>query len=258
MFELGESGAVTCGSVMVPPSWFPEVTDHPQLDRLDLGIHLTLTSESAAFRWRPLSTTSYRSGLIDPDGYLWPTVPELRRHANPDAVEAELRAQLECALAEGIDVTHLDHHMGAALAPEFVGGTIRLATEYHIPLLFPSDVQGYLDLLNMGPVDASELASHRASAGALAVGDTFIMPLAFHNEPETRPVFERLLSTLTPGVTFLSLHCSTPGEIETIHPNDAHWRIAEHRLFSDPGFVRWIADQGITLAGMRQFKPAKH
>ena len=36
------------------------------------------------------------------------------------AVEAELRAQIETAYAAGIDVTHLDSHMGTVWQPEFL------------------------------------------------------------------------------------------------------------------------------------------
>ena len=50
---------------------------------------------------------------------MWSRVADVRRHAHPDAVEAEWRAQVERALAAGLDVTHVDAHMGAALAPEW-------------------------------------------------------------------------------------------------------------------------------------------
>ena len=75
---------------------------------LDLGVHLTLNSEkrplSLAAAHRPPST----AGLTDEAGYFWADVPSLRRNAVPEAVEAELRAQIDAALAAGIDVTHLD------------------------------------------------------------------------------------------------------------------------------------------------------
>ena len=135
---------MSSGSVMVPAAWFPEIAAAPNLSDLDLGIHLTLTSESAAFRWRPISTASRASGLIDGDGYMWSTVPPLREHAHPEAVEGEMRAQIDRALAAGIDVTHLDHHMGAALAPEFVDATVRIAMEYLLPVAFPSNIEGFL------------------------------------------------------------------------------------------------------------------
>ena len=66
---------------------------------------------------------------------MWPDVPALRRHAHKGAVEAECRAQIEAALAAGLDVTHLDTHMGAAAAPEFVDLYLRLGREFRLPVL---------------------------------------------------------------------------------------------------------------------------
>jgi hypothetical protein len=263
MMKLG-SGAVSSGSVMVPASWFPEIASAPNLSDLDLGIHLTLTSESAAFRWRPISTASRASGLIDDDGYMWPTVPPLREHAHPEAVEGELRAQIDRALAAGIDVTHLDHHMGAALAPEFVDATVRLATEYVLPVAFPSDIEGFLGLLaagasagspnEMGAMNIVDLADARRRAGEFAIGGTFLMGLTYQREADVRRTFERLLSELKPGITYLSLHASAAGDIEHVHPNDYAWRVAEFELFGNPDFGSWIKAQPFEIAGMRGYR----
>jgi len=44
--DLAEGGFVTCGSVMAPCPWFREIAEAAAADpALDLGVHLTLTSE---------------------------------------------------------------------------------------------------------------------------------------------------------------------------------------------------------------------
>ena len=153
--ELAGKGFVTTGSVMVPCPWFPEIVAlAKEQPALDLGVHLTLTSESRACRWRPISTTARVSGLIDADGFMWPDVPALRRHAHKGAVEAECRAQIEAALAAGLDVTHLDTHMGAAAAPEFAEHLCRARSR--VPpagRCSPRDVASYISVLDLGPVD---------------------------------------------------------------------------------------------------------
>ena len=59
--------------------------------------------------------------LVDERGYLWQTVAQVYAHARLDEAEAELRAQIDKALAAGIDATHLDSHMG----------TLQLRADYH-------------------------------------------------------------------------------------------------------------------------------
>jgi predicted glycoside hydrolase/deacetylase ChbG (UPF0249 family) len=118
--ELSKLGTCSSGSVMVPCPWFPEAAAIAAGDpTLDVGVHLTLTSEQVPYRWRPLTTPPRSAGLTDDLGYFWPDVPHARKAA-PEAVEAELRAQIETALAAGIDPTHFDAHMGTAQMPEFV------------------------------------------------------------------------------------------------------------------------------------------
>ena len=78
--DFARRGLVTCGSVMVPCPWFHEIAEAGAVDpSLDLGVHLTLTSEWEHYRWRPVSAVSRASGLIDPDGYFWRDVASLRR-----------------------------------------------------------------------------------------------------------------------------------------------------------------------------------
>jgi chitin disaccharide deacetylase len=251
--ELAGQGFVTTASVMVPCPWYPETVDlMREQPELDLGVHLTLTSESRACRWRPISTTSDKSGLLDRDGFMWPDVPSVRRHADRRAVETELRAQIQAALAAGIDVTHLDTHMGVAAAPEFVETYLQLGREYRLPVLLPERIETYVSVLDMGPLDADlypRLVDEARAAG-MPVIDVFAMGLAMRHLG-CDEAFRQMVEQAVPGITYVSLHCSTPGEVERLHPQDADWRIAEYQLFDDPDFSDWVARQKIELIGFR-------
>jgi predicted glycoside hydrolase/deacetylase ChbG (UPF0249 family) len=254
--ELAGQGFVTTASVMVPCPWFPETVDlmHEQPE-LDLGVHLTLNSESRACRWRPISTTAPKSGLMDSDGFMWPDVPSVRRHADRRAVETEMRAQIEAALAARLDITHLDTHMGAAAAPEFVETYLELGREYRLPVLLPERIESYVSVLDMGPVD-TELYPRllaETSAAAMPVIDVFAMGLAMRHLG-CEEAFRQMVEQAPPGVTYVSLHCSTPGDVERLHPNDAEWRIAEYELFEQPDFLEWVARQDTVLIGFRPIR----
>ncbi len=139
--DLARAGFVTSGSVMAPCPWFREIAEAASGDAaLDLGVHLTLTSEWRHYRWRPLSTASRASGLIDDDGYFWRDVASLRAHLVPEAAEAELRAQIELAVAAGIAPTHIDAHMAAAMLPELLDLHVRLGLEYGVVPVLPRGI----------------------------------------------------------------------------------------------------------------------
>src|ERR671921_552831 len=139
--DLARAGLVTSGSVMVPCPWFREIAEAASGEAaLDLGVHLTLTSEWRHYRWRPLSTTRSASGLIDEEGYFWRDVASLRAHLVPEAAEAELRAQIELAVASGIAPTHIDAHMAAAMLPELLDLHIRLGLEYGLVPVLPRGI----------------------------------------------------------------------------------------------------------------------
>jgi hypothetical protein len=241
---------------MPPCAWFPEmVALARERPALDVGVHLTLTSESRACRWRPISTASRASGLLDGDGYMWPDVPALRHHADRGALETELRAQIEAALGAGLDVTHLDTHMGAAAAPEFATIYVALGREYRLPVLLTRDSASYDSVLAMGPIDRSfyEGLIAELDSDGVPVIDRFAMGLAMRHL-SCEEAFRGMVRHAAPGLTFLSLHCNAPGDIEAMHPNDAAWRIAEYELFKQPDFLAWVAGQDAQLAGFRAMR----
>jgi len=244
MDELADRGLVTSGSVMVPTPHFDEIAELARRrPELDIGIHLTLNCESDYLKWGPITSPAPGSGLVDDNGHFHRRVQTLRDRADPIEVEAELRAQIEKALEAGIKATHLDHHMGAALNPEFAELTLGLGREFGIPVMFPRHIAGYFELLDKGPVDIDFMESVRdrlEEAGELKI-DQFAMGLQI--EGDTEDIYRTLISEAEPGVTYVALHCSAPGEIDQVHPRDFNRRIAEYDLFANPTFIQWAKTQ---------------
>ena len=251
---LAGKGFITCGSVMVPCPWFREVAAMAEADpALDIGVHLTLTSEWEHYRWRPISTASRASGLIDGDGFMWRRVPMLRQHVVAEAAEAEMRAQIDTALAAGIQVTHLDTHMGAALTPELIDVYLRLGRDYGLPILFPRGASGYIGVLNMGPVDPAiydQRAADIEASGNPVVDQVALTPGVPSGESDK--TYRDLVAAAPPGLSFMAFHCCAPGDIEAIVPPRAHWRTDEFRIFQDSGFLDWVAGTGIRPIGFRE------
>ena len=254
--KLSKDGSMTCGSVMVPCPWFSEVVAMAAANpRLDLGVHLTLTSEWQHYRWAPISTTRPSSGLIDADGYLWQRLPMLADHVVPEAAEVEMRAQIERALAAGIDITHLDSHMGVALLPQLIDIYIRLGREYRLPVLLPKHLSEYTSVLAFDDISLQEAAEGlaRLDADGWPLVDHFRMtpgvPLR-----ESGRAYRELIAGLPQGLTLVAVHPNTSGDIETIIPQRAHFRTEEYRLFRDAKFKAFIAAQNIQTLGLRPIR----
>ena len=114
-FDALDKGGVTSASIMVPCPWLIEVAayakDHPNVD---LGLHLTLTSEWKNYRWGPVESKDKVASLLDSSGYLWPETGPAVQNLKVEEAEREIRAQVDRAIATGIHPTHLDSHMGCS------------------------------------------------------------------------------------------------------------------------------------------------
>ena len=224
--DLARRGRVTCGSVMVPGAWFREIAEAAQADpSLDIGVHLTLTSEWDSCRWAPISTVSAASGLIDGDGYFWRDVGGLRRHLVPEAAELELRAQIERAIAAGLRPTHIDAHMAAAMLPELLGAHVRLGRDYGVFPVLPRSITWAPDL------PAFRDAVARLDAEGAPVVDHCRGTLAVARE-DLDAGWAALVAGLGAGVTHLALHCTAPGDFSAMAPAHAAWRHAEYDLLA--------------------------
>ncbi len=147
--EAYTQGIARSVEVMVPGPWFEEAVDllaqHPGLD---VGVHLTLTSEWSHLKWRPLTSCP---SLTNAEGYFYPMIWKNDNFAagnflieapwQIDEIEAELRAQIELALDKIPRISHLTHHMGCMhLSDETRELLNKLAVEYGLDI-FP-DEQG--------------------------------------------------------------------------------------------------------------------
>jgi predicted glycoside hydrolase/deacetylase ChbG (UPF0249 family) len=253
--ELSRLGTCSSGSVMVPCPWFPEAVAIARADPgLDLGAHLTLTSEQTPYRWRPLTAPPRSAGLTDELGYFWQDVPRARR-ADPAAVEAELRAQVDTALAAGIDATHLDAHMGTAQMPEFTAVLRRLGRDYRLPVLLVKDLTRYNPASYAGPVDPTRYDAEVAAARAAGepVFD-IVLETPWERETDAETAYRAMFAAVPEGLTFFSMHFTRPGDFEMINPDDVRIRTDEYALFRTSRIGEWIREFGIEVVGMRALR----
>ncbi|HID57351.1 TPA: ChbG/HpnK family deacetylase [Candidatus Poribacteria bacterium] len=255
-----EAGIVTSGSIMVPCPWFPEIAaycrEHPQLD---LGIHVTLTSEWKYYRWRPASPMDQVPGLVDEEGYLWRSVEDVVKHASPEEVEREIRAQIRRAIDFGIKPTHIDTHMGTVYAsPHFFKAYCKVAEEFGIPPMILSPNSDIARRRAGEPVIASIFGMLRSLNLRFPMLDDLVTGVATTEIERRREEYKEVIRNLKPGVTQVILHLGLDRpEMRAI---TSSWlaRYNDFLIFTDEEMRRFIEEQGVKLIGWKEIKALGH
>ena len=247
-----EKGLITSGSIMVPCPWFEEIATYARANpTADFGLHLTHTSEWKVYKWGPVASRDSVSGLVTPLGYLWPDIESVYKHATPEQAAIEARAQVAKAKAAGIDVTHLDSHMGALQYDMRYHKVYRqLAKEFDLPI-------------RMGNQDVLAKLGGGHLRGELDADGTLYPDYLIHQQrkpDEAVDVYwKRMIAALKPGVTELYIHPAVAGdELEHI-TNSWKERDTEYHLFTDDGSVRQLLEQrGVKRVGWRALRDLQH
>lgn len=118
--------------IMVPCPWFFEAAQLlKENPGIDVGVHLTVTSEWDGIKWGPITASP---SLADADGnFVAATGDWYNKPYKMAEVEAEYRKQIELAMREIKTVTHISSHMGAPdVKPELKALVKKLAKEYNL------------------------------------------------------------------------------------------------------------------------------
>lgn len=256
--KIAAYGITRCGSVMVPCPWFPELASLARENPAwDIGVHLTLTSEWNSYRWGPISTQNTASGMMDSEGYFWRSTADAIKYVDPVFARAEMRAQIDRALAAGIDVTHLDSHMGTAFSPVLMQTYVDLAIEYRVPAFITHIVESAWPFSQYG---AERTAARRAAVTTAQQASLPIFsgmgyePL---DEPDNR--LEQYVSGLaatTDGLTHFLYHPAMAGDELTAIAPDHEAREGDLAVFTDPNFQIALQKAGVSLTGYRELRDA--
>lgn len=229
-------GVATAASLMTPCPLARQAADDCRGE--DIGVHLTLNAEFRDHRWGPLTAApSLRTG----DGSFPRSVDLLLAQCDTGEVAAELRAQIELALAWGVDVSHLDAHMYAVQDhAEFFDIYLELALEFVLPIRLSGSV-----------TDPGGDFRRRAGAAGVVAPD-HLVPLS---QVGSREPLERALTDLPAGVTEFHAHPALDGaEIRRIATSWAG-RVDDHVLYTlDDDFRRSISESGAVLIGYRELR----
>ncbi|MDP1820997.1 MAG: polysaccharide deacetylase family protein [Acidimicrobiales bacterium] len=239
VYQALRDGLATSASLMVPCPWARDAAARYRGE--DVGVHLTLNAEYERYRWGPITQAP---SLLDGDGGFPRTMVDVWDHADLDEVRRELRAQVERAILWGVDVSHLDSHMGTLqMRPEFFDVYLDLAVEFGLPLRLSG-------------------ASTERDIGfpfrRLAAEEGVVFPdhlILVRGGVGSRQTFDQMLQSLRPGITEIYVHpaLDTP-ELRDV-ADDWEARVDDHALVTaDDGVRHAIEQAGAVLTGYRELR----
>jgi chitin disaccharide deacetylase len=231
-------GVATSATLMVPCPWAREAAR--MLAGHSIGVHLTLTCEYRGYRWRGLTSAA---SLHDDEGFLPATTAAALRRIDAAEARAECRAQVETALAWGVDVTHLDTHMNVLQArSDLYDVYLDLAAEFRLPVRMFSrettDRQGFP-------------ARERAEARGLLFNEHSIYPWP----RRTRDVFIEEVPKLPPGVSEIFAHPVLDGEeLRAYDTEYADIRAHDAACLTDPTIQHLLDRHDIRRISFRELR----
>jgi predicted glycoside hydrolase/deacetylase ChbG (UPF0249 family) len=222
-------GVATSATLMVPCLWAREAARI--LKGFAVGVHLTLTSEYSGYRWRSLTNGA---SLHDDDGFFPATTEEALQRIDADEARVECRSQVETAISWGVDVTHLDTHMGVLHAgtgrDDLYEVYLDLAQDFRVPVRMSSRRQSAEQMLQ---------ARKRAQSRGVLFNERLVYPWP----RRTRDVLFEEVPSLQPAVSEIFAHPVLDGEeLRGYDTQNADIRTHDASCLIDPE-VSYLLDQ---------------
>jgi len=246
---------VSSATIMPPAPAFAEAVEWVRSRRVgNIGLHLTLTSEIEGHRW---SSLTGGSSLHDESGYMPKTIREFEQQAKPEEVKAELAAQLEAVREAGIEVTHVDNHMGSlygiATGRSYLPHVLHQCAKRRLPFRLPRYIADQDEMLGSIPNAASILAKVSALADLLGcrIPDYLLSHPYLLQEGETydslKDMLIKKLYALPDGVSEIYIHPAVDDAEMRLKMPSWEKRVWEYRLMFDDDFAYAMKDAGVIL-----------
>jgi hypothetical protein len=243
---------ISSATVMVPCPWAKQAAAFSQANpQLDIGIHLTFTSEWEGYKWGAVSRQHPVPSLLVGGLYFPEDCKTFEVQADPEDVRKEVYAQIEQGIALGITPTHIDVHMGSlyglATGRDFLEIVIEACARYRLPLRLPRRIEE-----DVYPPEIVQMAKARIQLadelGVFMIDDLVSLPYAYlegDTYMNVRLQMADILRNLRPGVSEMIIHPAyVTDELQGIMPH-AQKRGMEAKLFRDEKIKQVLAQEHI-------------
>lgn len=235
IFRSWQDGIVCSTTLMVPCPWSLHamrlLTAYPEIP---FGIHLTVISDWADYRWGPVSPREKVPSLLNAAGYFYnfEGMSEFLTQVNLAELELEFRAQIEAVFTAGLKPTHLDWHALRINGRDDICEVMfNLAREYGLALRV-----------------ASQSCIKKVQRQGLPSNDYHFLDSYLLNPLTKASEFVQLLRKLPAGLSEWAVH---PGlnypELLAIETDNNNIRQSDFDFLTSPQATEIIKEEGIIL-----------
>ena len=246
-FEALNNKYVNSASVMIPAPYSNEVADYfKENPDIDLGLHLTFTSEWKDYKWHGISQKDSIPSLINGNGNFFEKKKEVIKNSNPQDIRRELQAQIDYAISIGIKPTHLDSHEGVLFfSPEFFKIYLEVSEKNRLPVFVPKLLAPHFNNDFPQPKNLVVIKMYMADKN-----------ITFKNWPVH---YESILNNLDPGLNEMIVHLGLDNnEMKKITSNriafGSKWRNLDYDVISSPEFKASLIKNNIKLVTRLEIK----
>ena len=246
-FDALNNKYVNSASVMIPAPNIIEVADYfNENPDIDLGIHLTFTSEWKDYKWHGISQKDAISSLINGNGNFYEKKKEVIKNSNPEHIRKELQAQIDYAMSIGIKPTHLDSHEGVLFfSPEFFKIYLEVSEKNRLPVFVPKLLAAHFNDDFPQPKNLVVVKMYMADKN-----------VSFENWAE---YYGSILNNLEPGLNEMIVHLGIDNnEMKKITSNriafGSKWRNLDYNIVSSPEFMASLIKNNIKLVTWREIR----
>jgi len=249
-FKALKNGYVSSGSIMMPCDYISDVGQFAiENPSIDLGLHLTVTSEWRDYKWNGVLQPNKTPSLINKKGELFKNKKKFVLNADPLELKSELQAQVDLSKSIGIKPTHIDSHEGALFYDENLFKIyLEIGEENKLPVFVPKMVAVHFDKNFPKPKN-------------VVVIENFYMAQKGLEYDKWETFYLDILNNLNPGLSQLIVHLGYDDDemksISVDHPDfGSKWRNLDYNIVSSDNFQEALKRNNIQLVSWKEIQSA--
>jgi predicted glycoside hydrolase/deacetylase ChbG (UPF0249 family) len=235
------NNTVSSASVIMNAKKVQEIADFSNKNpEIDLGVHLTVTSEWKIHKWGGILPKNDIQSLLNSQNNFYWNKRKFTKYQRLDQLYNELQAQVDLAISMGMNVSHIDSHEGALFFdPDVFKTYLKIAEDNNLLAFVP--IQASVHFNDNFPKPKNAI-----------IFDQFFMAEAGIKIDEMEEYYLNILDKLEPGLSQIIVHFGKDNDNMkkiTVDKIDygSKWRETDYKVFNSEKFLSSLKKNNIRV-----------